>query len=281
MSIYINNVAVTLFDPMVKQAYQAKGFKLKDTVRVKHTNGDARTVSFPKLGKGVATQKALQDDVTLANLNWTNQSVTLQDWNASDLSDIFGQANVNFDERQELSESLGMMIGRRSDQLIIDALNASGTSNVIAAGGTAFTYAKYLALNKYFAKNNINGNGMKRHIVMDYEGEQDVLNDDKFINSRFTEQQVLDNGGTIDGINMFGYTWHVFGDMDEGGLPVSSTTHKAFAYAENSVGFGLGMHFRTTVDWVPMKRSFLVSSDYKANAVAIDNVGIVEVSFVE
>lgn len=277
MSIYINDAAVTMFDPMVKQAYQAAGFKLRGSMRTRQ-NVIGETVKFPKLAQGVAQQKALQDDVIPLNLRWSQVELTLQNWHASDYSDIFGQREVNFDEMRELAQALGKAIGRRADQLGIDALEASGTTNTIAAGATGFTFAKYLQMNKFFSKNNI-GRGVKRYVALDYEGEQDLLNEDKFINSDFTKKQLLDNGGTLDGLNMFGYTWFVFGEITEGGIPVSGSTHSAFAWAEDSIGYAIGMDFSTETNYVPQKTSFLVTSKYRANAKAIEATGIVQIDY--
>lgn len=277
MSIYVNDAAIEAFDPMVKQAYQAKGFKLRGTMRTR-TNVIGEKVKFPKLGKGIAQQKALQDDVTPLNLVWSQAEVTLQDWHASDYSDIFGQKLINFDESRELAEALGMSIGRRADQLGIDAMTASGTTNTISAGATGLTYSKFLQLNKFFSQNNID-RGIQRYIALDYEGEQDLLNEDKFINSDFTKKMILDNGGTIDGLEMFGYRWIVFGEMDEGGMPVSGSTHTAYAWAQNALGYAIGMDFSNEVNYVPVKTSFLITSKFRANAVAIDPVGIVKIDY--
>lgn len=279
MSIYINDVAVTLFDPMPKLAYQELGFKLRNTVRSRN-NVVGDTVKFPKLGSGVAQQKALQDDVVPLNLQWARSSVTLQDWHASDYSDIFGQRDVNFDEVRELSEALGMAIGRRSDQMILDALENSGTTNTIAHGSTGFTFAKFLTLNKFMTKNSVRRRGMELHIGIDATAEEDILNENKFIDSDFTKKAVLDNGSSLDGMNMFGYIWHVFGDMDEGGIPVSGSTHSAFSWAKNSTGIAVGMDFTTENNYIPIKTSFLVTSKYKANAVVIDPVGVVQIDYV-
>ena len=142
MSVNLNNAAVTMFDPMVKQAYQAAGFKLRGTMRTR-TDVIGKTVTFPKMGLGIAHQKAPQDDVVLVNADYSQVSGTMEDWHASELSDIFAQKEVNFDEMRELAEMLGKAIGRRSDQLAIDALSGSGTTNTIAAGATGFTAADH------------------------------------------------------------------------------------------------------------------------------------------
>jgi hypothetical protein len=277
MSIFVNNVAIDMFDPMVKQAYQSMGFKLRGTMR-ERTNVVGKTVKFPKIGKGIAKQKAIQDDVEPMNLTYSRPEVILQDWYASDYSDIFSQREINFDEIRELSEALGASIGRRADQLGIDALNASATTNVILSGATGFSFAKYLQMNKYFSKNNV-AKGIKRYVAIDAEGEEDILNDDKFINNDFTQKRILDNGSTLDGLFMFGYNWIVFGDMDEGGIPVSGSTHTAFAWAQNAVGHAIGMDFSNEVNYIPEKTSFLATSKYKANAVSIDDEGIVKINY--
>lgn len=277
MSIFVNNVAIDVFDPMVKQAYQSMGFKLRDTMRERR-NVVGKTVKFPKIGKGIAKQKAIQDDVEPMNLTYSRPEVTLQDWYASDYSDIFSQREINFDETRELAEALGAAIGRRSDQLAIDALVASGTTNTIGAGATGFTFAKYTTMNKFFSKNNVQRN-VKRFVAIDAEAEEDILNQTQFTDSDFTQRRLLDNGGTLDGLTMFGYKWIVMGDMDEGGMPVSGATHTAFAWAQNALGYAIGMDFSNEVNYIPVKTSFLVTSKYKANSVAIDNVGIVEIDY--
>lgn len=279
MSIYINNVAVTMFDPMPKQAYQSGGFKLKGSLRTRN-NVVGNIVKFPKIGSGIAQQKALQDDVVPLNLGWSQATVTLQDWHASDYSDIFGQREINFDEVRELSEALGFSIGRRSDQMILNALENSGTSNTIAASATGFTYEKFLTMNKFMTSNNIRRAGTSLHVAINAVAEEDLLAEEEFIDNDFTQKRILDNGTSLDGLNMFGYTWHVFGDMDEGGIPVSGGTYSSYAWADNSLGMGVGMDFSTEINYIPMKTSFLVTSKYKANAVAIDAKGIVQIDYV-
>jgi len=136
MAIGLSNAFVTLFDAEVKQAYQAKAQLVGATRQRRGVEG--ATVKFPKVGKGVATLRVPQTDVTPLNVDFSQVTATLEDWNAAEYSDIFMQQKVNFDERQELVQVVANAIGRRQDQLILDALAASGTSNTVAndIGGT-------------------------------------------------------------------------------------------------------------------------------------------------
>ncbi len=279
MSIYVNSEAIMLFDPMPKQAYQAKGFKLRNATRSR-TNVIGSQVRFVKVGQGMAQQKAVQDDVVPLNLTYSHVTLTLQDWHASDYSDIFGQKEINFDEMNELSMALGMAIGRRSDQQIIDALKNSATANTIAAGAVGFTYEKFLEMNEFFTKNNIRNEGSVFHVVIDATAEKDLLAEIEFTSSDFTHKAVMDNGGSLDGLQMFGYMWHVIGNMTEGGIPVVSTTHSSFAWEQKAIGLGIGLDFATEVNYIPTKTSFLVTSKFKANAIAIDPIGIVQIDYI-
>ncbi len=130
MSVSLSNAFVTLFDAEVKQAYQAKAM-LVGAVRQRR-GVEGSTVKFPKVGKGVATARITQTDVTPMNVGFSSVTCTLQDWNAAEYSDIFSQQKVNFDERQELVQVVASAMGRRQDQLILDALGSSGTSLTVA-----------------------------------------------------------------------------------------------------------------------------------------------------
>jgi hypothetical protein len=148
---------ITLFDAEVKQAYQGRA-QLVAAVRQRR-GVEGSTVKFPKVGKGVATVRVPQSDVTPLNVSFSHATVTLQDFNAAEYADIFNQAKVNFDERQELVQVVANAIGRRQDQIILDALAGSSTSNVVDEneGGTdtGLNVAKLRAAKKLLDKNNV------------------------------------------------------------------------------------------------------------------------------
>ena len=157
MAIGLSPAFVTLFDAEVKQAYQAKS-QLVGATRMRR-GVEGSTVKFPKVGKGVATLRVPQTDVTPLNVDFSQVTATLEDWNAAEYSDIFMQQKVNFDERQELVQVLANAIGRRQDQLIIDALTASSTaltvSNDIGGTDTNLNVAKLREAKKLLDKGNV------------------------------------------------------------------------------------------------------------------------------
>jgi len=114
VSVMAQNVTtafVTLFDAEVKQAYQAESV-LRGTTRMR-TGIAGNTVKFPKIGKGVATPRVPQTDVTPLNVTYSQVTATMSDFIAAEYSDIFHQSQINFDERRELVEVVSKSIARR------------------------------------------------------------------------------------------------------------------------------------------------------------------------
>jgi hypothetical protein len=276
MSVQLSNAFVTLFDAEVKQAYQGKAM-LVGAVRQRR-GVEGSTVKFPKVGRGVATPRITQTDVTPLNVGFSNVTCTLQDWNAAEYSDIFSQAKVNFDERSELVQVLGNAIGRRQDQLILDALTAaSGTGTVANSVGGATTnlnVAKLREAKRLLDAKNVPPEG--RHIILHASGLASLLAETAVTSSDFNTVKALVSGE----INTFlGFTFHVLGDRTEGGLIIDGSLDRiCFAFHKDAIGYAEGIAPRTEVNYIPEKTSFLVNSVFSAGAIAIDAEGIVKIT---
>lgn len=276
MSISLSNAFVTLFDAEVKQAYQGKAM-LVGAVRQRR-GVEGSTVRFPKVGRGVATPRITQSDVTPLNVGFSNVTCTLSDWNAAEYSDIFSQAKVNFDERSELVQVLGNAIGRRQDQLILDALNAaSGTgtvSNDIGGTDTNMNVAKLREAKRLLDRANVPPEG--RNIILHASGLASLLSETAVTSSDFNTVKALVAGE----INTFlGFTFHVLGDRSEGGLAIDGSLDRTcFAFHRDAIGYAEGIAPRTEINYIPEKTSFLVNSVFSAGAVAIDAEGIVKIT---
>ena len=275
MAINLSTAFVTLFDAEVKQAYQGQA-QLRPAVRVR-SGVEGSTYKFPKIGKGVAQVRIPQSDVTPLNVTYGSVTATLSDYIAAEYRDIFMQAKVNFDERAELVKVVSGAIGRRQDQLIIDALVASSTSNTVASsiGGasTNLNLDKLLAAKKLLDAKNVPMDN--RHIFIHANNLSGLLGETKVTSSDFNSIKALVNGE----LNTFlGFNFHTIGDRDEGGLPISSGDRKVYAFHRDAIGMAEGIAPKTEINYIPEKTSFLVSSMFSAGSVAIDAEGIVEIT---
>ena len=277
MAVGISSAFVQLFDAEVKQAYQ--GARSLAGVTRERTNVEGNQVKFPKIGKGTATVRVPQTDVTPLNVTYSQITATMSDYIAAEYSDIFQQSKVNFDERQELVQVVGGAIGRRMDQLVIDALNAASSPSTVATSvggaGTNMNLAKLLAAKKALDANNVPADN--RCMVIHANGLSALLDETELTSSDFATVKALSTG-EID--TFLGFKFITIGDRDEGGLPLPST-RTCFAFHRDAVGLGISMNQRSEINYVAEKTSFLVSSMFSAGAVAIDDDGIVKISATE
>jgi len=277
MAVGISSAYVQLFDAEVKQAYQAS--RALAGVTRERTNVEGNQVKFPKIGKGTATVRVPQTDVTPLNVTYSQVTASMSDYIAAEYSDIFHQAKVNFDERRELVQVVGNAIGRRMDQLVIDALNAASSPSTVDTnvGGTAtnLNLAKLLAAKKALDAKNVPQEG--RCMVIHANGLSALLDETELTSSDFATVKSLSRG-ELD--SFLGFRFVMLGDRDEGGLPLPST-RTSFAFHRDAVGLGISMNQKSEINYVPEKTSFLVSSMFSAGAIAIDDEGIVKISSTE
>lgn len=276
MARSLRNNEVAEFDAIVKQAYQGTG-ELRGTIRVK-TGVVGATHQFPKFGKGLATPRLPQTDVIPMNVQQTNVVATLEDWNAPEYTDIFDQQKVNYSERSELAMTIAMAIGRRQDQLIIDAWTAATPFAVIPTSVGPNLGMNVTKLRR--AAKLLNDSAVPkgdRHMAWSPAASEQLLGSTPATSSDFNTVKALVNGD----INSFmGFQFHMIETRDEGGLPLSTNDRTLYAYhggQRGSTGLAVGIDFRTTVDWIAEKTSWLSNGLFSAGAITIDPVGLLDI----
>ena len=274
MSLGLSPAFVTLFDAEVKQAYQGKAVMVGATRQRRGVEGS--TVKFPKVGKGVATLRVPQTDVVPLNVDFAQVTATMQDWNAAEYSDIFMQQKVNFEERSELVQVVANAIGRRQDQLILDALLA-GKGSTISHGSANLTVAKLRSAKKTLDTKNVPP--QDRHMVIHANNLAHLLSETSVTSADFNTVRALVSG-ELD--TFLGFKFHTIGDRTEGGLEINASAHrKCLAFHKDAIGYAEGIGPKTEINYVPEKTSFLVNAMLSACSVGIDSEGIVEVLALE
>lgn len=263
---------VTIFDSEVKQAYQAAR-QLAGLVREKSVTGD--TVKFNKLTKGVAAVRTPQTEVTPMNLTYSLVTATMTDYIASEYSDIFNQSHVSFSDRAELSSAVGNAIGRRMDQVVIDALDAATSvdvANTVAEDGTTgsasdMNTGKIRAAKAALDANNVPADN--RVLLMHANSLEALLGQTSATSADFNSVRALVDGSIS---TWLGFQVVMIGDRDEGGLTKDGSNDRlAYAFHKDALGMGVSMNQKTEINYIADKTSFLVSSMFGAGAVAIDD----------
>jgi hypothetical protein len=285
MSKFLSNAAVIEFDQEVKHQYQGQG-NLRETV-TNRTGVVGESYKFTRMGKGVANQKASQADVTPMDIGHDRQTATLANWNAPEYTDIFDQAEVNFDEKQELAMTIANAIRRREDQIIIDAMAAvtfAATNDEDPDTGRVFDISATRNFDLSAIRSaaghldDIEAESSDRYIVLRAQALQKLLEDTTVTSSDYGVVKALVDG---DLDSYMGFKFKKIGTRTEGGLPGAASDRVAFAYQKSAIGLAIGLDMKTTIDWVAQKTSWLANGLFKAGAVAREPQGIVKIQYDE
>lgn len=265
----------TEFDALVKQSYQGASL-LAGKVRTR-ANVNAKTYRFPKMGKGIASLRIPQTDVVPMNVTHSYADCTLVDYDASDYSAIEDLDKLAFDEKRELVMSVSKAIGRRLDQIVVNAMDTSAYATQVATsvGGTntSLNVEKIVRAKRLLDANGVPMEG--RVILINAAALENALLETEIGSSDFNVVKALSVGE----LNKFaGFEFIMMEDRaNEGGIPISSTTRNCFAFHRDAVGLAMTGGVRSSVDWIPEKKSWLITSAVTAGAVTIDTDGVIDV----
>jgi len=270
MVMQVTNVFIDSFDSEVKVAYQATK-SLRESVRVK-TGVIGSTHKFPKAGSGVATQHNRGNDVVAMNASRSRVTATLEDWDAFDYEDILDINKINFDDKKIIAENTAKAIGRREDQLVIDALDA-GSTTTVGDGTAAFSVALIASAAQNLDENNVPSED--RTIIFTPKQKEQLLGETEATSSDYNSVKTL-VAGEID--TFYGFKFITIGGRTEGGLPrPAGVEQDSYAYHKQAIGLAIGQDMKTMVDWIPEKLAWQIGCVYSAGAVVIDADGIVTI----
>jgi len=263
------------------QNFKTKGilYQGAKTLRecITYRSAEGGKYDFRLMGKGQATQRTgASADVVPMGISHGLIVATLLDFEASEYTDIYNAAAVNFDEVTQLASTIANAMGRRDDQSIIDAMEA-GAGTSVGAGTQALDLATITAAAKKL--NGVEAPMENRFFVIHEGGLNQLLNDTSITSADYNSVRLL-MAGEID--SFMGFKWKLIGSgRAEGGLPLASTVRSGYAFHSAAVGHAVGIDMKTDVDWVPHKKSHLSSGSWKAGSVVIDPEGVIQVKYLE
>lgn len=282
MPISLTNVQQTEFDTLVKAAYQSEGGLIQRNTVQRRDAVIGRYYDFRKVGYVTSVMQAYQDTVTPQDPNYSQVTCPINKFVTPTLVDEIQELTVNFDARAQQAKIIGFAMMRRSDQIIIDSLSASGTSNSIAADfsttgtNSNLTYNKMREIARIFDYYAVPPK--MRHLAIAASQASTLLDQIQFTNNLYSNAAMnAINNGTLDGSFSMGMNIHVIPFMNEGGLPISGNIRTCFAWHTNSMGMAFGKNMQTEINYVPQNTSWLINGVFSAGGVAIDPVGIINI----
>lgn len=270
MSTTIDQAFIKQFEREVHEAYQRQGSKLRNTVRtVSNVNGASAV--FQKVGVGTASTKATNALVPVMNLDHSNVEVILQDYYAGDWIDRLGELKINIDERQVIANAGANALGRKTDELIIDALSTA-SATTISDGNTGLTKDKILNAFEAFGEKDVPDDG-QRFCIVGWKQWSELLSIDEFVNADYVGAEALPFA-SITQAKMFLGT--IF--IPHSGLPVDGDDIRScFWYHKTAIGHASASDVETDVSWHGDRAAHFVNNMMSQGAGLIDEDGIITI----
>lgn len=270
MSTSIDQAFIKQFEREVHESYQRQGSKLRNTVRtITDVNGSSAV--FQKVGKGTAMTKATHGMVPVMNLDHTSVEVTLQDFYAGDWVDRLDELKTNIDERQVIAGAGANALGRKTDDLIIAALQAEATTE-IADGNIGLTKDKILEAFELFGEKDIPDDG-QRFCIVGWKQWSELLSLDEFVNANYVGADNLPYASITQAKEWLGTIW-----IPHSGLPVDANDIRScFWYHKTAIGHASGSDVQTDVSWHGDRAAHFVNNMMSQGAGLIDATGVIEI----
>ena len=271
MSTTIDQAFIKQFEREVHEAYQRQGSKLRNTVRtISNVNGSSAV--FQKVGKGTASTKAANAMVPVMNLDHTSVEVVLSDYYAGDWVDHMDELKTNIDERQVIANAGASALGRKTDELIINALSGA-SEKIIDDGNIGLTKGKILEAFETFGENDVPDDG-QRFCIVGWKQWSDLLSIEEFVNADYIGAENLPFA-TITQAKMFLGTIFV----PHSGLPVDGDDIRScFYYHKTAVGHAAASDVSTDISWHGDRAAHFVNNMMSQGAGLIDESGIVVIN---
>ena len=229
------------FESEVHNAYQQSGSKLQSTVRTK-TNVKGSATTFQVIGKATARTKTRNAQLTASSVTHAPVECTLTDYYAGEWIDALDELKIGHDERKVLAMAGAYALGRKTDELIITALNTAtqGASDNAAALTKARILTAFATLNA----NDVPDDG-ERFGLVSPEAWNQLMSIEEFSSAKYVGEThpFLTGSETRKwmGINWIMHT----------GLPADNNTtyHTCFIYHKTAIGFASGQDIKTDITW--------------------------------
>ena len=256
------------FESGVHMAYQRQGSKLRNTIRT--ANGVKNKTTFQVLGKGFATTKARHGNVAPMNLEHTNVNVTVEDYFAGEWIDDLDQLRINHDEMMVAQQSGAYALGRKTDELILSAMDATTNNHNETTNGITLSWA--LGLMELFGNGDVPDDG-RRYVAVGWENWSQLLDLDEFSRSEYVGPEQLPFANAMTAKNWLGFMWFPFSGLDSIN---SDADRKCFAWHQDSVGHAIGADVSSNMQYHNDKDSYFVLNKMQMNSVLIDANGCYE-----
>jgi hypothetical protein len=252
--------------------------RTKDNIRGSST-------TFQKIGSGTATVKARHGVITPMNQTHTAVTCTLSDFYAGDWVDKLDEAKVNHDERMAIAMGGAWALGRKVDDQIITALDATTTTAVSWTYTSVHTVENSLLATVRSLDNANVPNDGQRFVALTPHAYSSAMKVNSFGSADYVSpnNQPFEQGAPV-------FTWRRWMNVlwtTHTGLPNagSSSSAKGFAWHKSAVGYATGASagnaaqnqaVSADITWHGDRAAHFVNHMMSGGATLIEDAGVFE-----
>lgn len=282
MSTSIDTAFVRQYEGVVHHVFQHRGGLLRPTVRLK-PDVVGKSTTFQKIGSGTATTKSRHGVITPMNQDHTAVECTLQDFYAGDWVDRLDEAKTNIDERDAIAIGGARGLGRKVDNQIMTALDATTQTAVTwTVTSAAAIRNSLISMVEALYSNDVENDGMLYGILTP-KAWAFAMTVDEFKSADYVGPDGLPykvGGPTSKFIDFMGVKWC----LHPKAIGVGTATAKVFAYHKMAVGYATGAHagnaangpVSADITWHGDRASHFVNHMMSGGAALIDDTGVIE-----
>lgn len=266
----IDQAFIKQFEREVHEAFQRQGSKLRNTVRTIN-NVKGSSAVFQKVGTGTASTKVQHGAVPVMSLDHSNVECILEDYYAGDWIDHLDELKTNIDERQVIANAGAYALGRKTDEMIIGALETAST-NTIADANTGLTKSKVLEAFETFGTADVPDDG-QRFAVVGWKQWSDLLQIEEFVNADYIGTNNLPYANITQAKMWLGTLW-----MPHSGLPIDGNDIRdCYFYHKTAIGHAVGSDIQTDITWHGDRAAHFVNNMMSQGSTLIDGEGVVTI----
>ena len=272
MSTQVSEAFIKQFEADVHLAYQQNGSKLKNTVRYKNNVKGSSTV-FQKVGKGSASVKARHGLVPVMSLDHSPVECELRDYYAGDWVDALDELKLSIDERRVIANAGAYALGRKTDELIINALNQASSTNDVGDYSIPLSKKDILDAFAKLNENDVPDDGQRFGLVGPHQWNA-LLNIAEFSNSDYAGDNLPFLKGT-ESRKWLGINWIMHTGLPLGGS--SNDERNCFIFHKTAIGHASGQDVKCDISWHCDHAAHFVNNMMSQGACLIDDSGIVRI----
>ena len=188
------------------------------------------------------------------------------------LSFRLDELKTNIDERQVIAAAGANALGRKTDEMIINALD-SATKNIITDANTGLTKDKALEAFELFGEADVPDDG-GRFAIVGWKQWSDLLGIDEFVNADYVGADALPFATATQAKQWLGTTW-----IPHSGLPIDGTgVRSTYFYHKTAIGHASASDVQTDISWHGDRAAHFVNNMMSQGAGLIDEDGIVVIA---